>query len=123
MVTNWERIVKFNDKHRPGYREWDPVRLSNNMQGEAGETFEDTVMLMFASTRVGELVKKITGGGTKKHKVTRADVAEECFDVYVYMVMLLTNLGFTEEEFNTVGFAKMMELYERMDDILPTEQL
>lgn len=114
-MSLWDGIVEFNDKYFPRFREWSPQVLSNAISGEAGEAFEAACMLLVSASRLAEKIKKFDGGGTKKTSVTKEDVMKECYDMDVYKVMLLTNIGVTEEDYSKACREKLAEIHGRME--------
>lgn len=99
----WHRILDFNDRHFPDWRNTLPIFLSNAMAGEVGE--------------VCSVIKRLYGGGTnnaQKPPVTKEEVAEEVFDVLVYGILLCEVLGVDYTAFESVVDKKMGELEKRM---------
>lgn len=99
----WRDIVTFNDTHFPDWRSWDWRITSNALAGEVGEVCDST--------------KHAYGGGTNSAsgKVTRRDIAKEVFDVFVYSVLLIGEMGYTREDYIRICEEKIRILYQRMD--------
>jgi len=96
----WKKILAFNDKYFPNWRNQHPVFLSNALAGEVGETCD--------------LIKHWAGGGTNRYNPADQDIAFEIVDMFVYAVLLLENLGIDEETFNKFFDTKLALLEERM---------
>jgi len=99
-VSAWNDAVEFNDLFFPAWREADLVYLSNALAGEVGEVCNDT--------------KHAAGGGTNRTVPSKAHIAEELADVYLYIVVLAERLGFDEEHFTDVVLRKLWLNVERM---------
>ena len=97
MPTNpWERIVKFNDKTWPDWRQRDPFQYSNALLGELGE--------------MANALKHSIGGGTNLKKGPQeylGDVQEELADVFIYLVLMAERMGMDRELFERMVLAKM----------------
>ena len=105
MKNEWKRIIAFNDKYFPDWREnFELIFCSNALAGEVGE--------------ICNKVKKLYGGGTNHNKDTIIpyDLLEECVDVFIYMVLLYEQAGGGTdwESFQYVFNLKMLELEKRM---------
>lgn len=100
-MKEWREIIAFNDKYFPNWRETVEVYYSNALAGETGE--------------VCNLIKKMIGGGTNKKTVTPHEVALECVDVYIYLVLLLEKLGLDDDLFASVFIEKMQTNILRME--------
>ena len=99
-MSNWDKIIEFNNKYFPGWDEREIIFYSNALAGEVGE--------------ICNKVKKLYGGGTHREDVTKRDLTEECVDVYVYLILLVESLGYGEAGFNNVFDGKLQNLYQRM---------
>jgi len=102
-MSFWKRIIEFNDKYFPGWREnKELIFFSNAIAGEVGE--------------LCGLVKRLYGGGTNKHPpVTRCDLVFEIIDYMIYSILFLELLGISEDSFRFYFDLKMNQLYERMN--------
>ena len=99
----WKRIVDFNDIHFPEWSHEDLRLLSNALAGEVGELCDAT--------------KHFYGGGTNPElvgKETPEHIAEEAFDVFVYLILLLGADGYGLSRFCHVADKKLDVLYARM---------
>jgi NTP pyrophosphatase (non-canonical NTP hydrolase) len=102
-MSEWSKILKFNDKYFPEWRKRDPLYYSNAILGELGE--------------VANALKKAIGGGTHRTKTKDeyiGDVQEELADVYIYLVMYAERMGMNEETFNKMISAKVGVIERRM---------
>jgi len=97
----WDLILKFNDQYFPGWKDRDPIYYSNAMAGEVGE--------------VCGLTKKMAGGGTHFDK-EEPNLLEECWDVMIYMVIMLQSQGYSCSDFGDAFFDKLEILYKRMEE-------
>jgi len=105
-MREWKEIIEFNDKYFPNWREnKELIFFSNALAGEVGE--------------VCGLVKRLYGGGTNKSKPrpSKGNVAMECVDVFVYMVLLLESLGIDREMFQKYWDIKHDILKRRMCEL------
>jgi len=101
----WKQIVDFNDLHFPGWDKEDLRIVSNALAGEVGEVCDDT--------------KHFYGGGTNQElvgKITPEKIAEEVFDSFVYMILLLGAAGFGRARFVAIAEKKLNVLYSRMEN-------
>ncbi len=103
MDKEWDDIVDFNNKYMPKWKFVRRIFYSNALAGEVGE--------------VCGKVKKYYGGGTNKENVTDEDIAEECVDVYIYLVMLLESMDINKEQFSKCITIKINKLFERMKNV------
>jgi len=102
-MSEWSKILEFNDKYFPEWRKRDPLYYSNAILGELGE--------------VANALKKAIGGGTnitKPREEYVGDVQEELADVYIYLVMYAERMGMNEELFNKMIAAKVGVIERRM---------
>lgn len=109
-ASTWGRIVEFNDRHFPDWREAPVPRMKGLasfyyaacLHGEAGEIFKNE--------------KRAVGGGTNRAKPlkTREELLEELADVEIYQVLLSEVLGAGEEEFAAAVEAKVRKNEGRM---------
>jgi len=104
-LREWKEIVEFNDKYFPDWRTRELIFCSNAMAGEVGE--------------VCGLIKRLYGGGTNKSKPkpSKGNVAIECIDMFVYMVLLLEMMGVTREDFSKYWDIKHDILKRRMVEL------
>ena len=98
----WKRIVEFNDRYFPNWRETELVYLSNAIAGETGE--------------LCNLVKHFVGGGTRAYEepITNIDFFEELFDIFVYSVLFSEGINIDKEDFCKYAEDRMKELERRM---------
>ena len=99
--TIWELIIKFNDKYFPGWKDREIIYYSNAIAGEAGE--------------ICGIAKKMCGGGTHFDK-EEPNLLEECWDVLIYMVVMLQSQGYIYSDFEQAFFDKLEVLYKRMEE-------
>jgi len=102
-MTKWKKILEFNDKYFPNWREVDLIYYSNALAGEVGE--------------ICNLVKKSIGGGTNKRSVCEEEIAIEGVDIFIYLTLLLERLGISRERFKEIFDFKMRVLVRRMEDL------
>jgi len=100
MKEIWNKVIKFNDKYFPGWREIPLVYYSNALAGETGE--------------LCNLVKHALGGGTNKRKVSPREFALEASDILIYLILFLERAGITKEKFEELFNFKMKVNRERM---------
>ncbi len=101
MKKLWKEIVKFNDIYYPYWRfRKGPMFFAVALSGETGELCNK--------------LKKLFGGGTNLETVTIEDLAEEAFDIIVYLVLFLESIGITSDRFTEIAAKKLGILYERM---------
>ena len=101
----WNEVIRFNDKHFPNWKNEDWRLISNALAGEVGEVCDKT--------------KHAYGGGTNPHhvnKINAPDIAEECFDSFVYIILLVGAMGYNKERFIVESKLKIDQLYKRMGD-------
>jgi len=102
MKEIWSKIIEFNNKYFPGWRESrEPIFFSNALAGEVGE--------------ICNAVKHLYGGGTNRKEVNEELVALESVDALIYLVLLLDSLGFDYERFSRIFDFKMCVLRRRME--------
>jgi len=100
-MTLWRQIIGCNNRFFARWKERSPLWWSNALAGEAGE--------------VCNAVKHLLRGGSRQRKVTPADVAEECVDTLIYMVLLCESLGITERDFSVIASIKLNRIGRRID--------
>ena len=105
MKEYWNKILKFNDKNFPNWRQQvkgitSSVYFSNALAGEVGE--------------ICNMTKHMVGGGTNRHEVNRFDLALEIVDVFIYLVLLTEGIGFGLQEFDIAFNDKLRELDKRL---------
>lgn len=98
----WNRIVDFNEKYFPGWRQAEYVFYSNAIAGEAGELCNS--------------VKHLAGGGTHKLNVTTFDLMDELADLFVYIVLMSETVGFPRLYFYETVKRKMEKNEIRMKE-------
>lgn len=99
-MEEWKKILEYNDKFFPYWRNSHVIYYSNALAGEVGE--------------ICNLVKKRIGGGTNRREVNAEEIATEGVDVFIYLVLLLETLGVSRERFAELFDIKMEILKERM---------
>ncbi len=104
LAVLWERVVAFNDKWFPMWRNHNPVFYSNAMAGEVGE--------------ICSITKRLAGGGTntKAHEGENRYymLAEEAADVFIYSILLLQSNHTDLDEFFVHVWHKLDILEKRM---------
>ena len=98
----YSEIIKFQPSIRKDWKEETPIYFSNALAGETGE--------------ICNLVKKLSGGGSKK--MLKEQVLEkikyEFGDVFAYLILLSENLGFTKEDFIKYSYEKHLIVKKRI---------
>jgi len=102
-MSEWKKLLEFNDKYFPKWREVDLIYYSNALAGEVGE--------------ICNLVKKSIGGGTNKRAVDGDEIALEGVDVFIYLTLLLERLGISRERFKEIFDFKMRINIRRMENL------
>lgn len=99
-MYEWQRIISFNDQYFKDWRQRPLVFYTNALSSEVGECCSIT--------------KVWAGGGTNPKEFSRKDLATECVDVFIYLVLTLERMGIDFCEFKTYLNLKLDTLYERM---------
>lgn len=80
LTEVWDRLIKFDDEHFPGWREEGEVYYTNALAGEVGELCNK--------------VKHRLGGGTKPGPPpSLEDLMEEVADVFIYLSLFVERIG------------------------------
>ena len=103
-----DKIISFNDKHFPNWRDKDPYYYTNALIGELGE---------FCNA-----LKHYQGGGTNRTHIELRNLWLELIDVQIYLILLMERLGMHEKATDACFDYKMSELVERMQESLPSTQ-
>ena len=101
-MIEWDKVLEFNNKHFPGWKERPLIFYSNALAGEVGEICNNT--------------KKVWGGGTNRECFQAFDLAAESVDVFIYLVLFLETIGVDRETFRILFERKMKILESRMEN-------
>ena len=101
LKDRWQRLLKFNDKYFPGWRNTELIYYSNAIAGEAGELCNK--------------VKKLYGGGTSGDMPEPEELMEEIADIFIYLMLISEKLGNDDELFLYKLDDKMDENEARME--------
>ena len=100
-MTNWKRILDFQDQFYPKWKTHKPILLfSTALAGELGE--------------LCGVVTHLEGGGTNNSKYNREMVLEEGVDTYIQLVLLLARYGYNEDDFIRGFEDKFQDLLRRL---------
>ena len=100
-LSLWEKIMFINKKYGWNWKYDSLDAMGNDMAGELAEICSD--------------IKVMSGRGTHKKDIpTTQKLAEEYFDLYVYLVIQMESLRITEEEFNKIAIEKLNIIEKRM---------
>lgn len=102
LEEEWGRIIKFNDKYFPGWREDDLRLLTNALAGEVGEACNSA--------------KHMYGGGTNTVDTAAKELPSECVDVFIYLILIIEWLGGNAVMLADLVDQKMQLNKERMDN-------
>ena len=101
-MTDWKRILDFEDQFYPKWRTHKPILLfSTALAGEVGE--------------LCGTITHLEGGGTNNSKYTREMVLEEGVDTYIQLVLLMARYGYREIDFLHAFDKKFHELLKRLE--------
>ena len=101
-MTNWKRILDFQDQFYPKWKTHKPILLfSTALAGELGE--------------LCGVVTHLEGGGTNNSKYNREMVLEEGVDTYIQLVLLLARYGYNEDDFIRGFEDKFQDLLRRLE--------